>query len=65
MQTPRPRIIKRSDFWRLTTRGQRFFVYLECGHMEQVTRSQAACGKCYCFDCFYGKPLHFDPKEIR
>jgi hypothetical protein len=62
---PVRRIIKRSDFAKVASRGQRFFVYLECGHMEQMTKTEAKSGKCHCFDCFYGKPTHFDPKELQ
>jgi len=63
MTAPKRKIVKRSEFSEIVPRGGRFFVYLECGHIEQMTRTEANKGFCYCWDCYYQKPTAFDPEE--
>jgi len=31
---------------------------LECGHQDWTKASERRRGRCYCFDCMYGKPPH-------
>jgi hypothetical protein len=61
--TPKRRILRRQHCWQAIKRGRRFLVYLECGHYERLTRTEARCGWVYCFDCLQGKPREFDPDK--
>jgi len=62
-KAPIVKIVKRSALAFFARRGERFWVYLSCGHMEKMTRTEARTKNVACWDCYYHKPTVWEGKK--
>lgn len=58
-EVPHRRIVKTTQ--RAQTGRYRLWAWLECGHLEPITKKEAKAIKgSICFDCYYDKPKVWD-----